>query len=256
MDPFYGLTMAADWLDPLGLRGIADKVATSAARVLIGRRVEVEAAEIVATVAAVHEAAPATGVSAALSAQLGLWRRLDIDFSEVAVRGVSLESARITARDVRVIDALPQRLGAKQVDLVVGASAEQTKQILDANNVGGSPAIVDGLLMARIPGFGKWGQVVLEPWVDGRRIGADATRARVRSKLVALPQRFQRRFERELEWLPPRTTLQSLTLTGSGRAELRATIGDYDIAVDVPRLLADLGARGTTKAIDVFLGDW
>ncbi len=241
-----------DWFDPLGLRGVADRIFTSAARTLVGRRVELDApTPMAATVARVHEASPAVNVSAALNAQVGLWRRLDLVLERVEVGDRPLHRVRVLAEDVRVIDALPQRMGAKQIDIDAEARPDQLDAWIEALAPGASARVEGGRLIARHPRFGRWGDVILEPWVAGRAIGADAVSVRTRGREVQLPNRLRRTFQRELTWLPERTELKEVELTPEGGARISATVTKFDVPIDVPRLLADLSARGTKLAVKV-----
>lgn len=247
--------MANDWFDPFGVRRITDAMSTTAARSLVGRPVQVESQGLSAVVAAVHEAAPSTNVGAMLSGQIGLWRRLDVELGEVAVRGNRLDRLRVRADDVRAIEALPQRVGAQVLDVDVHAGAEATRGWIETL----APAeadvrIADGELLARLPGLGSFGEAILDPWCDGRTVGIDVDRARLRSREVSIPQRFRRRFAWELDWLPPETTLIEVAITADDGVMVRGTIDRYSIEVDVPRLMADLTSRQAGAAIDVLLG--
>jgi hypothetical protein len=239
-----------DWFDPLGFRGIADRVFTSAARTLVGRRIEVGASTpMAATIARVHDASPAVNVSAALNAQIGLWRRLDLVLERVEVGGRSMHRVKVVADDVRVIDALPQRLGAKNLELEIKLVPDQVGAWIDAIPLKVDAHIENGRVVARRPGYGRWGEVILEPWVRGREIGADAVAARTRGREVRLPDRFKRTFSRELTWLPEGADLRKLEFSEEGGACITATITRFDVPIDVPRLLADLSNRGTKLAV-------
>lgn len=247
--------MANDWFDPFGVRRITDAMSTTAARSLVGRPVQVESHALRAVVAAVHEAAPSTNVGAMLSGQIGLWRRLDVELGEVAVHGNRLDRVRVRADDVRAIEALPQRVGAQVLDVDVHAGAEATRGWIETL----APAeadvrIADGELLARLPGLGSFGEAILDPWCDGRTVGIDVDRARLRSREVAIPQRFRRRFTWELDWLPPDTTLIEVAITADDGVMVRGTVDHYSIELDVPRLMADLTSRQAGAAIDVLLG--
>ncbi len=241
-----------DWFDPLGLRGVADRIFTSAARTLVGRRVELDApTPMIATIAQVHEASPAVNVSAALNAQVGLWRRLDLVLERVEVDDRPLHRVKVVAEDVRVIDALPQRMGAKQIDLELEARPDQLDGWVEALAPGAAAWVEERRLIARHPRFARWGELILEPWVSGRTIGVDAVSVRTRGREVLLPKRLRRTFEKELAWLPERTTLKEVDLTADGGVRLRATVEKFDVPIDVPRLLADLSARSTKLAVKV-----
>ena len=244
-----------DWFDPLGLRGMADRVFTSAARTLVGRRVEVETpTPMAATIARVHEASPSVNVSAALNAQVGLWRRLDLVLERVEVGGRPMQRVRVVADDVRVIDALPQRLAAKQIDLEIEVLGSQLDIWIAALSLQGQARIEKGRVVVRDRRYGRWGEVILEPWVRDREIGADAVSVRARGCEVPLPARLRRSFSRELAWLPERTELKMVEFTAEGGARITATLVCFDVPVDVPRLLTDLSIRGTKLAVKVMSG--
>ena len=80
-----------DWLDPLGLGRVTDALSTGAAQSLVGRTVALDRQEISGRIAAVGELAPSNAMSSMLRAQLGLWRRLDVEFDEVRIRGHAFE---------------------------------------------------------------------------------------------------------------------------------------------------------------------
>ncbi len=206
------------------------------------------------TVAGVFEASPTVNVGAALNAQLGLWRRLDLVLERVVVGERPLHRVRVTADDVRVVDALPQRIGAKEVELVVDISGDQIAIWVDALAPGIVAWVDEGKVVARHPKYQRWGDVILEPWVRGREIGAVVVATRIWGRRVGLPGRLRREFTRELSWLPEGTELTVLELLDSGGAQLRAAIVDFDVSVDVPRLLTDLSARGTQRAVKIMTG--
>ncbi len=241
-----------DWLDPFGFRGLADRFFTSAARTLVGRRVEVQApTPMAATVARVHEAAPAASMTAALNAQVGLWRRLDLVFERVDIDSRPLHQMRVVASDVRVIDAMPQRLGAKRLDIEIEARPAHVTAWIDVMKMKAEARIEDGVLLARHPRWGRLGEVVLEPWARGRELGAEAVSARVRGREFRLPARFRRTFRRELTWLPERTELLDVELPADGGIRLTAAIDRFEVPVDVPKLMTDLGTKGTRLAVQM-----
>lgn len=247
--------MANDWFDPFGVRRITDAMSTSAARSLVGRPVQVESQGLAAVVSAVHEAAPSTNVGAMLSGQIGWWRRLDVELGDVEVRSNRLDRVRVQADDVRAIEALPQRIGARVLEVDVHAGAEATRgwiETLAPVDVG--VRVADGELLARLPGLGSFGEAILDPWCEGRTVGVVVERARLRSREVSIPQRFRKRFAWELEWLPPDTTLHEVAITADDGVMIRGSIDRYSIEVDVPKLMADLTSRQAGAAIDVLLG--
>lgn len=71
---------------------------------------------------------------------------------------------------------------------------------------------------------------------------------------MSIPDRFQRSYEKALEWLPTGTTIRSIELDDRGGLTVEGTVIDYVLAVDVARLLGDLTAKSTAGAIDVLLG--
>lgn len=247
--------MANDWFDPFGVRRIADAMSTTAARSLVGRPVQVDSQGLAGVVSAVHEAAPSTNVGAMLSGQIGLWRRLDVELGDVTIRGDRLDRVRVRADDVRAIDARPQRVGARVLDVEAYAGAEATRGWIETL----APVDVDvrvagGELLARLPGLGSFGEAILDPWCEGRTVGVNVERARLRSREVAIPQRFRKRFAWELDWLPPATTIHEVVITDDDGVVVRGTIDRYAIEVDVPKLMADLTSRQAGAAIDVLLG--
>ncbi|MEO0492813.1 MAG: hypothetical protein AAF081_05295 [Actinomycetota bacterium] len=247
--------MASDWFDPFGMRRITDAVSTSAARSLVGRRVEVDALSMTGVVSQVREAAPASSMNAMLSGQLGLWRRLDVEFADVRYRANGFDRVRVDADEIRAIEALPQRIGARSMDIEVAAGAEATRGWIETLvPVEADVRVAGGEMLARLPGLGRFGDVILDPWWHGRRVGVRVERARVGSRRVAIPQRLQRRFEWELEWLPDGTTIHEIAVTDDDGVMIRGRIDRYSVELDVARLLADLTTRQTGQVIDVLLG--
>lgn len=244
-----------DWFDPLGMRRVADAMSTGAAQTLVGRTVRLDRRGIVAHVTAVHEAAPANALTSMLTAQIGLWRRLDVTFGDVTVDDQSIARVRVDANDIRAIEALPQRVQARDLEVEV----ELTPTEVGAWLASVSPPDVtvrvhERRLLARFPGLARFGEVELEPSWDGRTVTIDVRQAWVRGRRVGLPERFRRSDERELEWLPPATSIESVTFDDDGGVVVTGSIADYVVELDVPRLLADLTGRGTAGAIDVLLG--
>lgn len=246
--------MSESWFDPLGLRRVADAFTTAAAQTLIGRSVEIDSGRMVGRIAVVREAAPFTSLTAAMSGQLGLWRRLDVDLDEAAVDGRPLERVTVVADDVRVLDTLPQRVGAKRIDVSVAVAADQTAAWIEHVAPGNGVEVDGDQLVARLKGFGSWGLVELDPWCDGRRVGVDVARARVRGRTVGLPERFHRRYETELDWLPEGSSIDAIRIADGG-IDIDGAIDRYAVEVDVPRLMADLSAQQAEVAISVLLGE-
>ncbi|MEM9466587.1 MAG: hypothetical protein AAGA90_14535 [Actinomycetota bacterium] len=245
----------ADWLDPLGMRRFTDAMSTGAAQALVGRSVRLDQRNIEARVAAVDRAAPANALSAMLSAHIGLWRRLDVTFAEVRIDGQTVDRVRVDASDIRAVEALPQRVQAKDLAIEVEFTPAEVQSWL-ATIV--PPDVVvrvdERRLLARFPGLARFGEVELEPRWSGRTVGVDVQRAWVRGRRVGLPERFRRSHERELTWLPPTTEIQEVGFDDLGGLVVTGSIRDYVVELDVPRLLADLTARSTAGAIDILLG--
>lgn len=246
--------MSESWFDPLGLRRVADAFTTAAAQTLVGRSVEVDGGRLTGVVATVREAAPAASLAAAMSGQLGLWRRLDVDFNHATVDGRLLDHVSVVADDVRVLETLPQRIGAKRIEVGAVVGAENVGPWIEHVAPGHSVEIDGDQVIARLKGFGSWGVVELDPWVLGRRAGVDVSRARVRGRTVALPDRFRRRYETELAWLPEGSALTGVRVE-AGSIEVDGTIERYSVEVDVAQLMADLSARQAGAVISVLLGE-
>lgn len=236
------------------MRRITDAVSTSAARSLVGRPVAVAAHGWSAVVAAVHEAAPSSSVGAMLSGQLGLWRRLDVELVDVVIGDNGLDRVRVVADEIRAIEARPQRIGARTMEIEAvagpGATAEWIASLTPAD---ADVRVVGDELLARLPGLGRFGDVVLDPWWDARTVGVSVERARVGGRVVAIPQRFCRRMGWELEWLPAGSTIDEVEIADGG-VTVRGRIDRYAIEVDVARLMADLTSRQTGAVIGVLLG--
>ena len=247
--------MPNDWFDPFGVRRVTDAMSTTAARSLVGRPVSVESQGLGGVVSAVHEAAPSASVGAMLAGQIGLWRRLDVELAEITVGANALDRVRIRADDVRAIDARPQRIGARMLDVDVHAGAEATRGWIETlTPVDIDVHVADGELRARLPGLGSFGEAILDPWCRGRTVGVVVERGRLRGREVSIPQRFRRRLSWELEWLPRNTMLLEVAITAEGGVAVRGTVERYSIEVDVARLMADLTSRQAGAAIDVLLG--
>ena len=246
--------MSESWFDPLGLRRVADVFTTAAAQTLVGRLVEIDDGRLRGRIAQVREAAPATTFAAALSGQLGLWRRIDLDIADASVDGRGLDRVSIVADDVRVIETLPERVGAKRLDVSVTVGPSHVAAWIDHVASDHGVEIAGDQLVARLKGFGSWGLVELDPWSDGRRVGVDVARGRVRGRTVNLPERLHRRYETELEWLPERTSITAVRVA-DGAIAIDGTIDRYAVEVDVAQLMADLSAQQAGAVISVLLGD-
>lgn len=246
--------MANDWFDPFGMRRITDAVSTTAARSLVGRPIEVDARGWSAVIAAVNEAAPSSSMGAMLSGQLGLWRRLDVELGDVVLGDNTLDRVWVVADEVRAIEALPQRIGARSMTVEAVAGRDATAAwISSLTPADAQVRIVGDELLARLPGLGRFGDVILDPWWDERTVGVSVERAKVAGRVVGVPERFRRRMGWELEWLPDGTTVDEVVIVDGG-VTVRGSIERYSIEVDVARLMADLASRQTGAAIDVLLG--
>ncbi len=232
---------------------MADRVFAAAGQILVGQTVELPVAGgVTGRIGAVHELSPVDDPSRAmLSGQAGLWRRVDITFGDVVAAGRPISNVRVNAADVRILEAVPQRLGAQAVDVVVGLTAEEVMAWATSIAPETPVTVVDGELLAPLPGFGKWGDAILEPWADDRTVGVFITSAKLRGRTVSIPTRFHRRYERELDWLPDRTTLDSVEIGPTGELTLAAHIDRFDAPVDVPKLLADMATRTTTIGVQL-----
>lgn len=245
----------ADWFDPLGVRRVADAMSTVAAQALVGREVRLNGRSIEARIVAVHEAAPAGSMTTLLAAQVGLWRRLDLTFGDVRVEQRSITSVRADGVDIRAVEALPQRIQADKLSLTVELTPDDVASWLDHIAPDGvTVRIVDRRVLARLPGLAQFGEVELEPWWQGRTMGIEVRRAWIRGRRVRLPSAFSRSYERELEWLPDSTSIETIAVDDDGGVVVTGSIDNYSIELDVPRLLVDLSARGAAGVIDVFLG--
>lgn len=244
-----------DWFDPLGMRRVADAMSTGAAQVLVGRAVRLDRREIEAQITAVHEAAPANALSTMLTTQIGLWRRLDVTFGEITVDDHSISRVRVDAHDIRAIEAVPQRVQARDLAVEVELTpAEVSAWLASVAPPEVTVRVHERRVLARFPGLARFGEVELEPRWAGRTVAIDVHQAWVRGRRIGLPERFRRSDERELEWLPPTTAISAVTFDDEGGAVVEGSISDYVVELDVPRLLAGLTSRGTAGVIDVLLG--
>ncbi len=244
-----------DWFDPLGVRRVADAMSTGAAQALVDRTVRLDRRGIEARITAVHQAAPANSLTAMLAAQIGLWRRLDVSFGDVRVDDHSIRTIRVDAADIRAIEAVPQRVQARDLAVTVSMTPDEVAAWLHRiapDDV--TVRVLERRVLARLPGLARFGEVELEPRWRGRTVGIDVRQAWVRGRRVGLPSRFTRDYERELDWLPPTTSIESVAFDDEGGVAITGSIPDYVVELDVPRLLAGLTAKGTAGAIDVLLG--
>lgn len=241
------------WWDPLGLSRIADRVFAAAGQVLVGQAVELPVAGgVTGLIGAVHELSPVDDPGKAmLSGQAGLWRRVDVTFDDVRAAGRPIASVHLTASDVRIVEAVPQRLGAQLVEIEVGLTSDQIVVWAESVAPETPVTVVDGELLAPLPGIGRWGDAVLDPWVDGRTAGVSVTHARLRGRLISVPDRFHRSYSRELDWLPEGATLTSVNIEADGSLGLTAQIERFSAPVDVPKLLADMATHTSTIAVQL-----
>lgn len=244
-----------DWLDPLGVGRFADAMSTGAAQALVGRTVRLDRRGIEAEITAVHRAAPANALTSMLSAQVGLWKRLDASFGAVSVDDQSIDRVRVDATDIGAVEALPQRVRARTVEVEVELTPAEVSSWLDTIAPPDVTVRIDERrILARLPGLARFGEVELEPRWQGRSVGIDVRQAWVRGRRIGLPERFHRTHEHELAWLPETTEIGSVTFDDEGGVVVDAVITDYVVELDVPRLLSDLTSRGTAGAIEVLLG--
>ncbi len=246
--------MSESWFDPLGLRRVVDVLATTAAQTLVGRLVEVDGGRLRGRVAQVREAAPVTSVAPTLSDQLGLWRRIDFDVTDVSISGRGIDRVSIVAEDVRLIETLPQRIRVECLDVSVTVGPAHAVAWIDHVAPDQGIEIVGDHLVAQRTGLGLWGLVELDPWSDGRRVGVDVTRVRVRGHTVNLPERFHPCYRRELNWLPDSTTINEICIL-DGAITSAGTIDRYSVEVDVAQLMADLSVKQAGAVIRVLFGN-
>ena len=189
-------------------------------------------------------------------AQIGLWRRLDITFADIVVDAQTIDRVRVDASDIRAIEeARPQRVQARDLGIEVALTPAEVVSWLDSIAPDDVTVRVHAeRVLARLPGLAGFGEVEARAALVSRVVGIDVRQAWVRGRRVGLPERFRRTYDHELLWLPPTTEIESVRFDAEGGVVVTGSISDYVVELDVPRLLADLTARGTAGAIDVLLG--
>ncbi len=160
----------------------------------------------------------------------------------------------IVAEDVRKIETLPQRIKVESIDISVTIGPAHAAAWIDPVAPDQGIEIVGDHFAAQRTGLGLWGLVELDPWSDGRRVGVDVARARVRGHTVNLPERFHRCYRRELNWLPESTSINEICIVDRA-ITIAGTIERYSVKVDVAQFLADLSAKQAGAVIRVLFGD-
>ena len=231
---------------------MVDALSTLAATPLVGRRLVVDRGRFAGRVAVVREVFPHAGIDAVSSHGFGIWRRVDVDLDEVQLDGRRIESLGMRADDVTLSAGGRQRLRVGHLDVTARIAGDEVAAWSMALPSGIPAWIEDGTLLARPRWQGLRGVVVeLEPFVDGRSIGVRVERGRIAGRVVSLPRRLRRVLRSDPGLLPHGSTLTSIGIT-DGQIEVAGSLAGHEIALDLPRLVADLGSRRGDTVIRVF----
>ncbi len=269
-----GNKKAPDWFDPLGLRGskldpfaLMGEAArlmgppsqsfawmvTTVAKRLEGRRFEIRRDPVIAgRVAMIHEVVPATSIPLpGLSSSIALWDRARLTVDDLTIGAGRVDKIEVSAEDVRVTDATAQRVSVRTVGLVVTLTSGQVAQWLGEMDVDAEFDFETETFAVRPAILGRWLSVVVEPTLVGRRAVMRPTGVKLARWLVPVPSLLARSRSHELDQLPPGVELVGMSTIDADRVEVRMTARDLDLAVDLPRLITDVGVEGTRSVVRV-----
>lgn len=271
--------MSRDWFDPFGIRGSrldpfviftnaltgrgpagqsAEFVSTTIARQIVGRRVQIDAGvTISATVAAVDEARPPAPLAALPSgaAEVPMWERVRLRLDTVTVGERTLDRATVDASDIRLVGATAQavRVGTT----VFSATIVADEVVRWAAEVEGDHRVRvhEGRLEVTDRRLQRWIWVEVDVEAHDQMIRVTPNALRILGRAVALPEWLRRSSTRPAPWLPPPVRVERLTV-GADEVVVHGAVSTSTVPVDVPRLLADLGADSTMTALRIVTGDW
>jgi len=271
--------MSRDWFDPLGLRGSkldpftmfadalkgeglaqqsAEVMATTIARRLVGRRVEIDSdPPISATVERIDEAIPATALAAlpTSSGEVPMWQRVRGRIREVTVGERTLKSVDLTVTGVRLVGATAHRIRVDHVEFnatVAPDEIERWAADIDGDHV---VRLHEERLEVTDRRVARWAWLEVSVTAARKTIVVTPVALRILGRTMPMPGRLRRPVERDASWLPAELVVSEVRLTDQG-AGVRGELDDVLVPVDVARLLTEIGAQGTRSVLRVVVGDW
>jgi len=255
------------WLDPLGIRGsildpfslFADAarmvvppgesiswMMTTAARRLEGRRFKTRGDPLIeARVAKVREVVPAMTVSVPMVGRtISIWDRVDLTLDSVVIDGRHVSGARVTAVGIGVSDPAAQSVSVSHVEITVTLTEDDIRPWLEDTGVRAEIDMQTGLAEVRPWARAGWIRVIVEPDVEAGRASGRPTAVKVGPATIPLPSRLARGRARQLPAAHEELVVTDLRFPDGVHAEVCLMGDDIEIAVDIPRVVAEVGLEG------------
>ncbi len=256
-----------DWLDPLGISGsILDPFAlfadaarmvvppgesiswmmTMAARRLVGRRFRTHGDPMItATVAGVHEVVPAMTMSMpGVRRPIAVWDRVGVSLKSVGVDGKPVSSVDIVAEGVGVADVAAQSVLVADVHLTVRLTEDDLRAWLSDGALDAEVDMHTGLATARPWRRAGWIRVVARPEVGAANVSVRLTHLEIGRVRIPLPRWVPRVKGPESPDVGGVLDIKGVDFSDGQHAEVTLTGRDIELAVDIPRLVADVGLEG------------
>ena len=255
------------WLDPLGIRGsILDPLAlfadaartvvpasesiswmmTTAARRLEGRRFKTHGDPLIeARVARVREVVPSMSVTVpVVSRIISIWDRMDLTLDSVSIGGRPVTGVEVVASGIGVADPAAQSVLVSHVEIEVVLSKDDIRPWLEDAAVAAELDMRTGFAEVRPWDRAGWLRVVVEPCVDAGRASGRPKAAKVGPVTVPLPSRLVSGLSRHLPRAHESLSVSEMTFPDGVHANVRLVGDDIKLAVDVPRVVTEIGLEG------------
>jgi len=255
------------WLDPLGIRGsILDPFAlfadaarmvvpsgesiswmmTTAARRLEGRRFKTHGDPLIeARVASIREVVPAMTVSVpVVSRMISIWDLVDLTLDSVVIDGRAVTGAQVIATGIGVADPAAQSVLVSHAEIIVMLSEDDIRPWLEDAGVRAEIDMQSGIAEVRPWARAGWLRVIVESDVEGGRASGRPTAVKVGPATFPLPTWLMRGRSRQLPAAHDSLVVTDLRFPDGVHAEICLSGDDIEIAVDIPRVVAEVGLEG------------
>jgi len=255
-----------NWLDPLGIRGsILDPLSlfadaarmvvppaesiswmmTTAAKRLEGRRIKTHGDPLIeARVASIREVVPAMVVSVpVLNRTISIWDRVELTLDSLRIDGLPVTGAEVTATGIGVADPAAQSVVVAKVEIKVTLNEDDIGRWLEDADVRVEIDMQTGIAEISWARAG-WLRVVGEPFVDDGRVSGRPTALKFGRVKIPLPRWLVRRNSRVLSDSDDSLVVTHLRFPDGIHAEVVLTGRDLELAIDIPRLITEIGLEG------------
>jgi len=265
---------APEWFDPWGLRGSIREplsllgeaarlvgpggqslawVMTTAARRMRGTRIEIRRDPLIAgRVAEIGVVMPARSIPIpGISTRIALWKRAEFSLDRVEIGGKPIDRVDVRASDIAVADSSAQMISVGHVDMVMSISEANLVRWIDALQFEAELDFYSGTAVVRPVALFRWLRVIVEPVVWERQLGVRTTAVGVGWLRLPLPARLRRPRVVEVPPLPHGLEMTGVRVVDGRHVELDIEGRDLKLAVDIVKVITDIGVEGTMSVVRV-----